>query len=59
MERFKARQLFLADGRRGQSVVHTSAQAPLRLLFAVTGVVLLIVCVNLANLFWSSLSAAL
>jgi predicted permease len=50
MERFRARQLFLEGGRHGQSVVRKNSQAPLRLLFAVTGAVLLIVCLNLANL---------
>lgn len=50
MERFKAKQLLLADGRRGQSDVHTEARAPLWILFAVTATVLLIACANIANL---------
>ena len=50
MERFKAKQLLVADGRRGQSQVHKEAKTPLLMLFAVTGIVLLIACANIANL---------
>jgi predicted permease len=50
MTRFKARQITLEDGRRGQSDVDREAQTPLTILFAVTGTVLLIACANIANL---------
>jgi predicted permease len=50
LERFKAKQLLVADGRRGQSQIHKEAKTPLMMLFAVTGIVLLIACANIANL---------
>ena len=50
LAKFKAKQLTLENGSRGQSDVHTQAQAPLTLLFSVTAVVLLIACANIANL---------
>lgn len=50
MERFRAKALVLAPGQRGQSSVHAEARAPLTILFAVTGTVLLIACANIANL---------
>ena len=50
MARFRARALMIDEGRRGQSQVHEEARTPLILLFAITGIVLLIACANIANL---------
>src|SRR5215467_9218711 len=50
MARFRAKPILLATGGRGQSSVPDEAQTPLRLLLGVTAFVLLIACVNVANL---------
>jgi len=50
MTQFRAKQVVLTPGRRGQSSMHRDARAPLVMLFGVTGIVLLIACANIANL---------
>jgi predicted permease len=50
MEKFRAKEIKLSDGRRGQSTMHKETRTPLILLFSITGVVLLIACANIANL---------
>ncbi len=48
--KFKAKTVTLADGRKGQSSTIKGSRTPLLLLFAITGIVLLIACANIANL---------
>lgn len=50
MARFKAREIVLAAGQRGQSSMHLEATTPLLMLFSITAIVLLIACANIANL---------
>jgi predicted permease len=50
MEQFRAKQILLEDGRRGQSSTHREARTPLLLLLGTSAVVLLIACANIANL---------
>lgn len=50
MARFKAKRIVLEQGARGQSSMHEEASTPLFLLMAVTVVVLVIACANIANL---------
>ncbi|MBI2223294.1 MAG: ABC transporter permease [Acidobacteria bacterium] len=50
MERFRARQVRVEEGARGQSSVGREARAPLTMLLGVTALVLLIACANIANL---------
>ena len=50
MAQFKAKEVTLAEGYRGQSELHEDAKTPLAMLFSVTGIVLLIAVANIANL---------
>ncbi|MFQ5705448.1 MAG: ABC transporter permease [Gemmatimonadales bacterium] len=50
MARFRTKKITLGDGRRGQSSLHREVATPLNLLLAITAIVLLIACANIANL---------
>jgi putative ABC transport system permease protein len=50
LTRFRAKQVTVEPGRRGQSTMQQEAKTPLFMLFSVTGIVLLIACANIANL---------
>ena len=50
MEQFRAKQIVVAKGRRGQSRIDDLAGPLVAFLFAITATVLLIACANIANL---------
>jgi predicted permease len=50
LERFRARQLTVESGARGQSIISSVAGPPFAMLLGVALAVLAIVCVNVANL---------
>ncbi|HEU4629952.1 MAG TPA: ABC transporter permease [Gemmatimonadaceae bacterium] len=50
MAKFRTKEITVEPGQRGQSSVHQEARTPLIMLFAITGIVLLIACANIANL---------
>jgi predicted permease len=55
--KFRARTLSLVPGARGQSRAPLVARTPLAVFFAATATILLIACVNLANLMFARGSA--
>ena len=50
LAKFKAKRVVIEPGERGQSSMQGEARTPLGMLFAITAVVLLIACANIANL---------
>ena len=50
MERFRAKEVVVTNGARGQSTLHRRVQTPLLLLIGITAIVLVIACANIANL---------
>ena len=50
MARFRAKEVEVVMGPRGQSSMNREAKVPLTLLLSITGIVLLITCANIANL---------
>jgi predicted permease len=50
MQRFRAKEVLVTDGARGQSALHQRVKTPLYLLLGITAIVLIIACANIANL---------
>jgi predicted permease len=50
MARFKAKEVVIEPGARGQTSVSSDARGPLTMLLGVTALVLIIACANIANL---------
>ena len=50
MRRFRARELTVEPGARGQSAIDGATRVPVLFLFAITALVVLIACANIANL---------
>jgi len=50
MQRFRAKEVGVSEGSRGQSSLHTQVRTPLYLLIGITAIVLIIACANIANL---------
>ncbi|MEO8452701.1 MAG: ABC transporter permease [Gemmatimonadota bacterium] len=50
MAKFRAKQIEIEDGRRGQSQMHGQMRTPILMLFSITAIVLIIACANIANL---------
>jgi predicted permease len=53
LEKFRAKAIELTPGARGQSSAPRAARTPLAVFFAATATILLIACVNLANLMFA------
>ena len=53
IEEYRNKELTLVSGARGQSRAPRSASTPLAVLFAATATILLLACVNLANLMFA------
>ena len=50
LQRFRAKEVIVSPGARGQSSLHQRVRTPMMLLIGVTAIVLIIACANIANL---------